>query len=189
MGIGLSKITMENIIIQGKAFKPYLRKTEIEAVIKTLANKINADYRNEKLIFLSVLNGSFIFAADLVRELPPDANVEISFVKLSSYSGTESSGHVQELMGLDIDPEGKTVIVLEDIIETGVTLEYVLDLLSKMHPKEIKISALFYKPEKFVSHYKIDYVGFSIPNNFIIGYGLDYNGEGRNLKDVYQIIN
>ncbi|MCD4735166.1 MAG: hypoxanthine phosphoribosyltransferase, partial [Bacteroidales bacterium] len=137
-------------------------------------------------LFLAILNGSFIFAADLLKKL--DFPCEISFVKISSYRGTQSSSKTKQLIGLSEKIEGRSIVIIEDIIDTGLTLYNVLDDLKKQGASEVKIVSLLFKPDAFRGSYKVDYIGKKIPNEFIVGYGLDYNGYGRNHPDIYQII-
>lgn len=177
---------MKVIQVLDKQFSPYIENEKIIDAVKNIADSINLEYSEKKPLFISVLNGSFIFSADLFRQLTIPC--EISFVKLSSYNGTASCGDVNSLIGLTEDVTGRDVIILEDIVDTGLTLEKLrLDLL-KSNPASVKIAALLFKPNAFKASYKIDFSGFSIPNDFIIGYGLDYNGYGRNYPDIYKIV-
>lgn len=169
------------ISIKDKHFKPYIGAEQIHTAVKSIAKKINDDLHSDFPIFLVVLNGSFMFAADLLREITIPC--EISFVKLSSYSGTSSSGTVSELIGLKEDLNGRTVVVVEDIVDSGNTLEKLINSLSKT--KQIKVAAALFKPEAYEKEHRIDYVGITIKNEFVVGYGLDYDGQGRNLKDIY----
>lgn len=169
------------ITIKDKQFKPYIGAQQIHEAVKSIAKKINAELSNDFPIFLVVLNGSFMFAADLLREVTIPC--EISFIKLSSYSGTSSSGNVTELIGLNEDLNGRTVVVVEDIVDSGNTLEKLINSLSKT--KHIKVAAALFKPDAYKKNHKIDYVGLTISNEFVVGYGLDYDGQGRNLKDIY----
>lgn len=169
------------ITIKDKQFKPYIGAQQIHEAVKNIAKKINSELNNDFPIFLVVLNGSFMFAADLLREVTIPC--EISFIKLSSYSGTSSSGTVTELIGLNEDLNGRTVVIVEDIVDSGNTLGKLLNSLSKT--KQIKIAAALFKPEAYKKEHSIDYVGLTIKNEFVIGYGLDYDGQGRNLKDIY----
>lgn len=169
------------ITIKDKQFKPYIGAQKINEAVKNIAQKINSELNNEFPIFLVVLNGSFMFAADLLREVTIPC--EISFIKLSSYSGTSSSGTVSELIGLNEDLNGRTVVIVEDIVDSGNTLEKLMGSLSKT--KQIKVATAFFKPEAYKKKHSIDYVGITIKNEFVVGYGLDYDGQGRNLKDIY----
>ena len=179
---------MSSAIIQvhDKKFGVYIKAEEIRKNVAALAENIWKDMNSQKPLFLCVLNGSFLFAADLVRNYMGEC--EISFVKLSSYSGTETTGKVKQLIGLNESIKGRHVVILEDIVDTGITLENLLNQLRDMEPAEIKIATLLLKPEAFKKDIKIDYVGIEIPNRFVLGYGLDYDGLGRNLSDIYQLI-
>jgi hypoxanthine phosphoribosyltransferase len=169
------------IAIKDKQFKPYISAQTIHDAVKNIARKINSELNNDFPIFLVVLNGSFMFAADLLREV--NIPCEISFIKLSSYSGTSSSGNVSELIGLNEDLSGRTVVIVEDIVDSGNTLEKLMKSLSKT--KKIKVATALFKPGAYKKGHGIDYVGLTIKNEFVIGYGLDYDGQGRNLKDIY----
>ena len=171
------------IRVGDKYFRLFISAEKIQEAISEIAVKINEQLKNKKPLFIAVLNGSFLFAADLIRQINFDC--EISFVKLSSYSGASSSGKIKELIGLNEELKGRTVVVLEDIVDTGVTLENISKKLLAKQVKEIKVAALLFKPHAYRKKIKIDYVGMEIPNDFIIGYGLDYNGLGRNLKDIF----
>ncbi|MFD2589106.1 adenylate kinase [Croceitalea marina] len=173
------------IKLHDKLFKPYLSEAEILAAVQKMADEIARDYKDEVPIFVGVLNGSFMFVADFLKayQFP----CEVSFVKLSSYQGLTSTGIVETLLDVSEDIEGRSVIILEDIIDTGRTLQQLVHLFSKTNVKEFKIASLFYKSEVYNGEYTIDYIGLDIPNRFIVGYGLDYNELGRNLKEVYQL--
>ncbi len=176
-------ITMQRVTLKDKTFVPYITCDKILASVKQVATKINADLATDNPLFLVVLNGSFMFAADLLKEVTIPC--EISFIKLASYHGTTSTGTVTEMIGLTEDVENRTVVIVEDIVDTGVTIEKLMALLTKKRVKQIKIASFLLKPEAYKKSTKIDYVGIEIPNDFVIGYGLDYDGLGRNLKDVY----
>jgi hypoxanthine phosphoribosyltransferase len=150
-----------------------------------MAMQMNADLQDENPLFIAILNGAFIFAADLFRELTIDA--EISFIKLASYKGTRSSGHVITAIGLDMDLYDRTVVILEDIVDTGKTLHEFLPQVLHQQPRRLLVVSLLSKPEVLQYPVKIDYLGFEVPNKFLLGYGLDYNGLGRNLPDIYQL--
>jgi hypoxanthine phosphoribosyltransferase len=167
-----------------KVFVPYLTEEKIAAAVKVVAQKINVDYTGKCPLFLVILNGSFLFAADLLRAID-SAGCEVSFVKFSSYAGTESTGKVKELIGLNEHLDGRDVIIVEDIVDTGNTIVQMMDDLAKRNPASVRIAALLFKPEAYKKDVRIDYVGMEIPNAFIVGYGLDYDGLGRNLKDIY----
>ncbi len=167
-------------------FRPFLSKEEIQHRVEELAMRITQDYSGKKPVFITILNGAFIFLADLVRHC--DLPCEITFIKLSSYEGVKSTGKIQTLIGLDIELTGRDVIIVEDIIDTGETIRQFLKMLNEMRPASVKLAALLLKPEALQYEIAIDYKGFDIPNKFVIGYGLDYNGEGRNLPDIYQLV-
>lgn len=177
---------MSLIKVHDKTFGPYLSDEEIQQQIKKIAAAINADYAGLRPMFIAILNGSFMFAADLFKNLTIDA--EICFIKLASYKGTTSSGQVITAIGLDVDLIGKDIIILEDIVDTGKTLNEFLPKLMHQQPASLKIAALLHKPEAVKYPIRIDYLGFSIPNKFVVGYGLDYDGLGRNLKEIYQLV-
>ena len=176
---------MQTITVHDKSFIPYLPEETILEKIKELAAEINRDYKDKRPLFISILNGSFMFSADLFKELTVEA--EICFIKLASYKGTKSTGQVITAIGLDTDINGRDVIILEDIIDTGKTLNEFLPQISNQHPNSLKIAVLLHKPEATVFPIKIDYCCFSIPNKFVLGYGLDYDGLGRNLRELYQL--
>ncbi len=177
---------MANILVHDKLFEPYLSKTAIAEKIKSIAHQINNDYRNKKPLFIAILNGSFIFAADLFKQISIEA--EICFIKLASYKGTKSSGQIVTAIGLDTDIFKRDVIVIEDIIDTGKTLNAFLPQLQHQQPASLKIVALLHKPEAMIYPVNIDYLGFSIPDKFVLGYGLDYNGLGRNIDEIYKLV-
>ncbi len=173
------------IKLHDKYFKPFLSTAEIQTAVEGLAEKIAADYKDETPIFIGVLNGAFMFVSDFLKAY--EHPCEVSFVKLSSYQGLTSTGIVETLLDPPENIKGRTVIILEDIIDTGRTLKELVHLFSHTNVKEFKIATLFYKAEIYNGEYSIDYVGIEIPNKFIVGYGLDYNELGRNLKEVYQL--
>lgn len=177
---------MSTIRVHDKQFEPYLTANEINTRIKVLAKQLDKDYAGKKPLFIAILNGSFIFAADLFKELTMDA--EICFIKLASYKGTKSSGQVITAIGLDTDLFGRDVIIVEDIVDTGKTLSEFLPQLRHQQPASMKIVALLHKPEATVFPIPIDYLGFSIPNKFVVGYGLDYDGLGRNIPEIYKLV-
>ncbi len=177
---------MNNIKIHDKYFEPFILFNEIEHAINKLADNINEDIEGQVPIFLVILNGSFMFAGDLLKKI--EVPCEVSFVKLTSYAGTKSTEKVRQLIGFNEDITGRTIIIVEDIIDSGITMENVLGQLEKMGAVDVRIATLLFKPEAFQKSYKIDYVGIDIPNDFIVGYGLDYDSQGRNLKDIYKII-
>jgi len=173
------------IQVLDKTFEVYIDRERIAAEVQTLAARINTDYANQEVIFIAVLNGSFMFASDLMKNI--SLPVEITFIKVSSYRGTETTGRVDELIGLNSDLKNKHVIILEDIIDTGITIEKIRSLLIDQSPASVKVCSLLFKPDAFQGDQQPDYVGFSIPNAFVVGYGLDYNEKGRNLDAIYQI--
>jgi hypoxanthine phosphoribosyltransferase len=177
---------MELIKVHDKEFKPYISADKITAEVKRVASEINKDYAGKKPLFIAILNGSFMFAADLFKEINIEA--EICFIKLASYKGIKSSGQVITAIGLDVDLVGREIIVIEDIVDTGNTLSKFLPQIYHHHPASLKIAALLHKPEAMVHPIKIDYLGFSVPNKFLLGYGLDYDGLGRNIKEIYQLV-
>ena len=178
------KIT-DLIKVHDKTFVPYISAEEIDTIISDIANRINADYANKKPLIVAILNGSFMVASDLVKKI--DLPCELSFVKFTSYQGTESSGEINELIGFDRDIAGKDLIIVEDIVDTGQTLEKVLNILESMGARSVKIATLLLKPAIFNKNYPVDYVGKNIPNKFVIGFGLDYDQLGRNYGEIYQI--
>jgi hypoxanthine phosphoribosyltransferase len=178
---------MKEIRVLDKNFKEYISEKEISERIKILAGRINSDFAGREVVFLGILNGAFLFAADLFKHI--DLKARISFVKLASYEGTKSSGAIKELIGWNEDIKNKYIIVIEDIVDTGNTLERIVDELVIRKAAEIKIAALLLKPKAYTKEIPIDYVGFEIPNEFVIGYGLDYDGYGRNLPSIYTLVN
>lgn len=173
-------------IIHDKQFHSYISEAEIQSVVERLANDLEKDYQGKELIFLSILNGSFMFTSDLMKSI--NSNVEVSFVKVSSYKGTNTTGRVDELIGLNADLKNKSVVILEDIVDTGITIDKVLTLLRTQDVESIEICTLLFKPEAYLGKNKPKYIGMEIPNKFVVGYGLDYNELGRNLKEIYQLI-
>ncbi len=177
---------MNTIQVHDKLFKPYITANEIEAAIEKLATELEHDYAHSNPLFIAILNGSFIFAADLFKRLNFPA--EICFIKLASYKGTKSSGQVITSIGLDADVFGRDVVILEDIIDTGKTLSQFLPQLEHQQPKSLRICALLHKKETTVYPIDIAYLGFVIPDRFVVGYGLDYDGFGRNYGEIYQLV-
>lgn len=165
-------------------FVPFLSSEEIQQAIQKIARQVNRDLVGKTPVFLGVLNGAFLFAAELVRHYQGDCEVE--FIKLKSYQGTTSTGKVKELIGVK-DLQGKSVVVVEDIVDTGNTLSEIIGILQRHEVAEYKIATLLYKPEAYQKTHPIDYVGLEIPNKFVVGFGLDYNGLGRNLPEIYQL--
>jgi hypoxanthine phosphoribosyltransferase len=176
---------MKTINLHNKTFEIFIPETEISAIVHAMANQINNSGIKNPL-FIAVLNGSFLFAADIMRKINI-TNCEISFIKLSSYLGTESSGEVNELIGLGKNIRNRNVVILEDIIDTGVTLEKIISLLEKEEVADIKVATLLFKPEAYKKEIEIDFIGKSIPNDFVVGYGLDYDEIGRNLPHIYKL--
>ena len=177
---------MSTIKVYDKEFIPYLTSDEIQKQVARIAAEINNDYKNKKPLFIAILNGAFIFAADLFKQINLEA--EIAFIKLASYKGVKSSDKVITAIGLDADLYGRDVIIVEDIVDTGKTLSQFLPQLDHQHPASLKIAALLHKPDAMVHPIKIDYLGFTIPNKFVLGYGLDFDGLGRNIKEIYQLV-
>lgn len=177
---------MSIIRVHDKEFEPYLTAEQISTRTKEIAAQLNKEYIGKKPLFIAILNGSFIFAADLFKELTID--VEVCFIKLASYKGTRSSGQVITAIGLDTDIFGREVVIVEDIVDTGKTLNEFLPQLEHQQPASMKIVALLHKPDATVFPIPIDYLGFSIPNKFVVGYGLDYDGLGRNLREIYKLV-
>lgn len=176
---------VDKITLQDKTFKVMIPEHEIQSAIERVASELNERYQGKTPVFLGVLSGSFLFLADLVRKI--DFDNRLAFVKLSSYEGTQSTGEVKQQLGVDFDIEGQDIIIVEDIVETGHSMNHLLSYLKERNPASITICTLFYKPEKFLYDFPIDYKVFTIGNEFIVGYGLDYNQLGRNLKDIYVI--
>ncbi len=176
---------MQTLLVHDKLFKPYISADQISVEISKLASQISADYADRKPLFIAILNGSFIFAADIFKALSIPA--EICFIKLASYKGTKSTGQVITSIGLDTELFGRDVIILEDIIDTGNTLHQFLPQLEHQQPRSLKICALLHKKEATIHPIHIDYLGFEIPDRFVVGYGLDYDGYGRNIPEIYQL--
>ena len=174
---------MDIITVKDKSFKPYISEEELKASVEKVASKINDDYKDSTPIFLGILNCSFMFFGDLLKSI--DLECTVPLVKLASYEGTSSTGAVNELIGLNEDIEGKDIILVEDIVDTGNTLVKLHEILSEKKPRSIKIATLLYKPEAYKKHHPIDYFGLEIPNAFVLGYGLDYDGLGRNISSIY----
>ena len=177
---------MDTIQVKDKTFRISIPESKIQERVKVIANKINQEYAGKNLVFLSVLNGSFIFSADLLREM--NIPCEICFVKLASYQGVNSSGSIRELIGLNVNITDRHVIIVEDIVDTGLTMAHLLDNLKKQNPSSIDLCTLLLKPGKLQVNLDIRYCCFEIPNDFIVGYGLDYDGYGRNTKDIYTLL-
>lgn len=174
------------IQVLDKKFQPYIKAEQIQEQVARLGAQINAEYAGKNPLFIAILNGSFMFASDLFKELTVDA--EICFIKLASYKGTKSTGNVVTSIGLDESLKGRHVIIVEDIVDTGKTLYEFLPQLTNQQPASLKIAALLHKPEALNFPLTIDYLGFNVPNKFLLGYGLDYDGHGRNLREIYQLV-
>lgn len=177
---------MKTVQVKDKTFSVSISEAEILRRVREVAAQIDKDLAGERPLLLSVLNGSFMFASDLIRGI--ETPCEISFVRMASYSGTTSTGRVKQLLGLNEDIEGRTVIIVEDIIDSGLTMKELIAILQAKHPKEIRIAALLVKPGNLKVELDIPYCCFEIPNDFIVGYGLDYDGYGRNLRDIYTVV-
>jgi hypoxanthine phosphoribosyltransferase len=176
---------MSKITLFDKEFVLYLTADKIQAEVQRIADNINADLENEDVIFVGILNGAFMFASDLLRKISFDS--QVTFVKLTSYRGQGSTGKVKRLIGINEDLKDKTVVIIEDIIDSGNTIESIVDQIKGFRPRQIFIATLLLKHELYQRDIKLDYVGFRIPNNFVVGYGLDYNGFGRNLRNLYAL--
>ncbi len=176
---------MSKVKVFDKNFELFISNEEIEKRIKEMAEQMNTDLAGKDPLFLGILNGSFMFASELFKNLSIDCS--ISFLKLASYQGTSSSGNIKQLIGLNENLSGRTIVIVEDIIDTGITMENIVKQLKGFEPEQIIISTLLYKPKAYNNCYPIDYFCFDIPNDFIVGFGLDYNGYGRNLKHIYKI--
>jgi len=184
--IKTSELAMNSIQLHDKHFVPFISKEKIDQYVEFLAAQIADDMDpNEVPIFIGILNGSFIFAADFVRKYPKSCH--ITFVKMASYEGVNTSGKIKHLVGINEDLQGKTVVILEDIIDTGNTLAEIYEIFRDKNVKTLKIATLFFKPDVFRKELPIDYIGKSIEDKFIVGYGLDYDGLGRNLPDIYKL--
>jgi hypoxanthine phosphoribosyltransferase len=179
---------MDSKIVQvhDRYFEPFIAEEDIQKEVSRLAEAMNRELAEKDPIFLGILNGAFMFASDLYKQL--NFPCQITFLKLASYSGTQSTGSVKQLIGLNRDLKDRVVVVLEDIVDTGVTLETIIRQLSGYEPREILVATFLHKPEATVKKVKLDYVGMEIPNNFILGYGLDYDGYGRNFREIYQLV-
>lgn len=175
------------IQLHDKTFEAFITEKEIKFAISNLAKQIEADFIDEVPVFVGILNGSFMFLSDLMKEY--QHNCEVTFIKVASYQGTNSTNNVQELIGLNQDLKGRSVIIVEDIVDTGNTIEVLKNSFKAQEVKHFKIATLFFKPEAYTKDIKLDYVGIRIPDRFIVGFGLDYDGLGRNLKEVYQLSN
>ena len=179
-------LKMENeITLHDKSFVPFISKEKIEEQITRLAKEINQDYKDKKPLLVGILNGSILFFSDLLKKL--DIECEVAFLRVSSYKGTQTTGNVKKVLGLDKEIENTEVIIVEDIVDTGITLENIIQDLSSNNPRSLKVATLLFKPEAYTKEYPIDYVGFEVGNEFLVGFGLDYNEIGRNLDELYII--
>ncbi len=175
----------KQIKIHDKFFEPFISNQEIERAIAKVAIDINKQYQNKKPLFIGILNGSFLFFADLLKKI--DIECEVAFLRVSSYQGTQTTGEVKKILGLDKSIENRDIIIVEDIVDTGITLDRIFNDLQKENPNSIKISTLLFKPKAYTKKIPVDFVGFEVGNEFLVGYGLDYNELGRNLNDIYII--
>ena len=177
---------METIQVKDRVFVPFIKEEQLQKEVKRVAQEINRDYKDKEPLFLCILNGAFMFAADLLKNVNVPCNV--SFVKVASYSGTDTTGKVKELMGLQESVEGRHVIIVEDIVDTGYTMRDILESLAEKNAASVEVCALLCKPDKLKVDINLKYLALNIPNGFIVGYGLDYDGFGRNSRDIYQIV-
>lgn len=177
---------MAYIRVHDKQFDSFLTQEEIQTRVSFIAEQLNADYAGKRPLFIAILNGSFVFASDLFKKLHIEA--EICFIKLASYKGSRSTGHVVTAIGLDHDIHGRDVVIVEDIVDTGNTLKEFLPQLYHQQPASLRIVALLHKAEATVHPVQIDYLGFTIPDKFVVGYGLDYDGLGRNIPEIYKLV-
>lgn len=176
---------MKSVMVRDKEFELFISEAEIIKAIDRIADKMNRELEGKDPLFVCILNGSFMFASELMKKVTVPS--EISFVRMASYQGTKSTGKIKEIYGLEEDIEGRTVVIIEDIVDTGHTMSLILDQLACENPKEIKVATLLFKPEALKTEVKLDYVALEIPSDFIVGFGLDYDGYGRNLADIYKI--
>jgi hypoxanthine phosphoribosyltransferase len=177
---------MKKIKLEDKEFKLFIPAVSIKRAVEQVAIQINNQYIDEEILFVSVLNGAFIFSADLVRKV--NVKSQITFVKLASYEGHESSGSVKEIIGLNENISGKHVIIIEDIIDSGLTMSSIIKQIKSRKPASVRIATLLFKPQSYQHNFKIDFVGIEIPNEFVVGCGMDYKGYGRDLEDIYSLI-
>lgn len=176
----------EKVQLHDKVFEKFIDKSNIKEVTEKVGALMNRELKDKNPLFLVVLNGAFVFAADVLRKFEYDC--DISFIKLSSYSGTKSTHTVREVIGLDTSVKDRTVVLIEDIIDTGITMDHMIGQMKQMEAKEVKVATLLFKPDAIIKDFDIHYVGMDIPNDFIVGCGLDYDGKGRNLPDIYKIV-
>lgn|SRR5690554_5034457 len=173
------------IQIKDKQFVPFIKEPELLQRVSALGRQITEDYRGSSPLLIGIMNGAFMFLSDLAKHI--DLPVELSFVKISSYESMASTGTVRPLIGLDTALAGRDVIIVEDIVDTGLSMSYILEMVQKSKPKSLQIATLLLKPEALKKNIEARYIGFEIPNKFVVGYGLDYDGLGRNLKEIYQL--
>ena len=176
---------MVTIRLLDKEFKLYIPPEKIQAEVQNMADRMNSDLKNEDVIFLGILNGAFMFASDLVRKISVQS--QVSFVKLTSYQGISNGGSVRRLIGINEVLKDKTVVIIEDIIDSGNTIESIIEQIQGFRPRQIYIATLLLKPDLYTKNIRIDYIGFKIPKDFVVGYGLDYQGYGRNLRGLYKL--
>ena len=176
---------MNIIELHNRKFKLFIDANSIQNAIDNVATDINRDYKEKNPVFIGVLNGSFLFTADVVRRF--DSNCEVGFIRLASYEGTDSTGKIKELMGLNEDIKDRDVLILEDIVDSGNTLEYIVEILRSYQPKSLKVATFLFKPKAYLKDIPVDYSGIEVGNEFLVGYGLDFDGLGRNLEDIYII--
>jgi adenylate kinase len=174
------------ISLHDKHFEPYIEEEKILLRVKEIANQINQNHQNDFPLFVVILNGAFMFASDLIKNIT--INCEVNFMKVQSYQGLQSTNNIEEIFGINSNIENRTIILVEDIVDTGHTINYLHNYLNSKNCKQIKIATALLKPEAYNGEIKIDYVGFEIENKFVVGYGLDYNQQGRNLKHIYKLI-
>lgn len=176
---------MDSVIVNNRRFNLYMKHEDVISAIEKLAARINEDMRGKNPLFIVVLNGAFVFASELITRF--DGDCDVTFVRLASYEGTESTNSVREIMNLDENVKDRSIVIVEDIIDTGLTMLMAKDKLIHAGATDVRIATLLYKPKAFKHNYYIHYVGKEIPNDFIIGFGLDFDGKGRNLRDIYKI--
>ena len=176
---------LKKIKINDKCFELLIKSSEIQNAINEIAKKMNNDMKGKDVVFVCILNGAFIFASDLLKKIK--FKCCITFIKLSSYKQIKSSGVIKKLIGINEEIKDKSIVIIEDIVDTGMTIESTIARLLEYKPKEIKIATLLFKPQAYTKNIEIDYIGFKIPDNFVVGFGLDYNGYGRNLRDIYTL--
>jgi hypoxanthine phosphoribosyltransferase len=178
---------MKRVKLWDKEFEISLPNAEIQVAIKNIANKMKTDLEGKQVLFICILNGAFMFASELMKEVELN-DAEISFLKLASYSGVNSTGEIKELIGLNEVITGRSVVIIEDIVDSGHTIKGVIEQLFEKGAKEVKVATLLFKPEALKVDIKLDYIGIEIPNDFIVGFGLDYDRRGRNFKDIYTLV-